>query len=146
MNSCGSVSFSTHSGGACRRALSARFHSPRKAKLRLLFNWRRLPGRSLSFLHFSSSVYASVRRAGDGYEDESHLSQLLASSLCYHRSLRRSHAWGVRPTNLPLPPPNQPQTFSPHSLCGGSGSVPFSVIDPFGPLRHIQHWVEQNRR
>lgn len=48
-------------------------------------------------------------------------------------------------TSTNAPPPNQPQTFSPNSLCGGSGSVPFSVIDPCGLLQHIQQWVEQNR-
>lgn len=78
------IRFSFHALWRCVQAcvqacaLSARFHSPRKPKLRLLFNSRRLPDRSLSFLHVSSSVYASVRRAGDGYEDESHLSLLLS--------------------------------------------------------------------
>lgn len=60
--------------------------------------------------------------------------------LCFHT------LWGraVYDGSLPPPPTPSPKLLpSPRSLCG-SGSVPALVIDPFGPLRHIQRRVEQN--
>lgn len=46
------------------------------------------------------------------------------------------------PRKTPIHPSTT--TITKHPPSCGSGSVPALVIDPSGPSRHIQQWVEQN--
>lgn len=127
-----------HSGFARRWTILVGFHSQRKPKWGCCLT----RGKSQATC---SGVYACVRRASDGYENESYLSQRFLPSVFTVLWAGAMHDGCIY---QPLRLPTNPKPSHRIPLCGGSGLVPFSVIDPFGPFstHSTVSWTESPLR